>query len=146
MIRSEHGAERRDDSVEALVRERQVLGVALDPLDIDAGLGGATSRMLEELRRDVQADDLRTAACRGNGEGASAPRADVQQVEAGTKVDAVEDDHADGNDHPRAGVPVAGRPRRPHPLPEVRRNAHAATLTDGCGPVTRGRIRGQSPS
>jgi hypothetical protein len=66
VIRREHGAERRDDAVEALVFERQRLSVAFDPLDFDAGLGRATPRALEELGRDVHADYLRAAASSRN--------------------------------------------------------------------------------
>jgi len=54
VIRREHGAERRDHAVEAFVGERQVLSVALDPLDVDTGLGRATPGVLEELGRDVR--------------------------------------------------------------------------------------------
>ena len=51
-------AERGEDAIEAVVLERQRLGVALDPLDLDARLGGAPARGLEELGGDVEADDL----------------------------------------------------------------------------------------
>ena len=129
MIRREHGAERRDHAVEAFVGERHVLSVALDPLDLDAGLGRATPGVLEELGRDVQADDVRPAACSRDGDVASRARPDVHQVETGTDVDAIEDDRADGLDQPRAAVPVTGGPRRPRPAPEVIGNLHATTLT-----------------
>ena len=82
--------------------ERHVLSVALDPLDVDAGVGRATPGVLEELGRDVQADDVRPAARSRDSDVASRARADVQQVETGTDVDAIEDDRADGLDEPRA--------------------------------------------
>jgi hypothetical protein len=53
VIRREHGAERRDHAVEAFVGEWHVLGVTIDPLDLDAGLGRATPGVLEELGCDV---------------------------------------------------------------------------------------------
>lgn len=95
MIRREHGAERRDDAVEALVLERQLLSIAFDPLNLDACLGRATPRVLEEFGRYVQADDPRAAASSRNRDVASRADADVQQIEAGTQVDAVEDNRAD---------------------------------------------------
>jgi hypothetical protein len=95
VIRREHGAERRDDAVEALVLERQLLSVAFDPLDFDTGFGRATPRVLEELGRDVQANDLRAAARSRNRDVTSRAGADVQQIEAGAQVDAVEDNRAD---------------------------------------------------
>ena len=39
MVGREHAAEDRDHRVEALVLERELLGVALDPFDLDAGVG-----------------------------------------------------------------------------------------------------------
>jgi hypothetical protein len=106
VIRREHGAEGRDHAVEAFVGERQVLSVALDPLDVDGRLGGASPGVLEELGREVQADDFRPAERSGDGDVASRARPDVQQVETGTDVDAIEDDCADGLDQPRAAVPI----------------------------------------
>jgi hypothetical protein len=71
------------------------LSVAFDPLDFDTGFGRATPRVLEELGRDVQADDLRAAASSRNRDVTSRAGADVQQIEAGAQVDAVEDNRAD---------------------------------------------------
>ena len=51
------------DHVEAVVVERQLLGVALDPFDLDAGLGGWRAR-LEQLGGDVEAGDLAAGAAR----------------------------------------------------------------------------------
>ena len=42
-----------------------------------------------------QADDLHAAASSRNRDVASRPGADVQQIEAGAQVDAVEDNRAD---------------------------------------------------
>jgi hypothetical protein len=125
-------AEGRNDAVEALVRERHVLRVAFDPLDVDAGLGCTTPGVLEQLGREIQADDLRAATRRRNRDVASRARAraDVHQVETRTEVDALEDDRAHRFDQPRVGVPVTGRPYRTCPLPEVRRSRHRAKLTD----------------
>jgi hypothetical protein len=54
--------------------ERHVLSVALDPFDVDAGLGRAAPGLLEEVGRGVQADDVRPAACSRDGNVASRAR------------------------------------------------------------------------
>ena len=123
VIRGEHGAERRNDAVEALVCERQILRVAFDPLDVDPRLGRTTPGVLEELRREIQADDLRAATRSRNCDVASCARADVQQVETRTKVDALEDNRTHRLNQPRVGVPVTGRPRRPYQLRRGRSGA-----------------------
>jgi len=46
--------ERREHTVEAAVLERQVLGVALHPLDLDARLRGSLARPDEQLGREVE--------------------------------------------------------------------------------------------
>ena len=56
---SELDAERREHHVEAAVLERQVLGVALDPVDLDAGGGGALASAVEQLGREVEAGHAR---------------------------------------------------------------------------------------
>ena len=57
MAGGELDAERREDAVEAAVLERQVLGVALDPVDLDAGRGGALAAAVEQLRGEVERRD-----------------------------------------------------------------------------------------
>jgi hypothetical protein len=67
MARREHVPEGREDAVEAVVGERKLLGVALDPLDLDpCGLGpGATG--LKQFRRRVKASDMSARASRRKG-------------------------------------------------------------------------------
>ena len=81
VARRELDAEHRQHAVEALVVEGQVLGVALDPVDRDAvprrrGGGG-----LEQLGREVEADDLRSGGGGRHGDVAGAGR-DVEHVVA----------------------------------------------------------------
>jgi hypothetical protein len=74
-----HHTERRQHHVEALVLERQLLGVPLDPLDLDSGLGGQRATGNKQLRRQVHPDH--PASCR-RGPERGIPRAacDVQDV------------------------------------------------------------------
>ena len=129
VIRGEHGAERRDHPVERFVRKRHVPCVTLDPLDVDARVGRASPSVLEELGRDVQTDDVRPAERSRDSDVPSGAGSDVQHVETGTDVDAIEDDLANGLDQPRAAVPVTGGPGRPRALPELVCDTHATKLT-----------------
>jgi hypothetical protein len=52
MARREHAAEGRQHDVEARGRERQVLGVAVDPVDLHAGLRRKPARRVEQLGRE----------------------------------------------------------------------------------------------
>lgn len=58
VARRELHAERGQHAVEALVLERQVLGVAFDPVDGDSLLLGPPAGGREQLRGEVDADDL----------------------------------------------------------------------------------------
>ncbi len=62
MTRREHHPERREDDVEALVGERQRLGVPLDPVDRRPGFGGQPATRLEQLGGEVESDDTGTGA------------------------------------------------------------------------------------
>ena len=53
-----------DDAIEAPVGKRHLLGVRLDPLDVDASSLSTTARMHEELRSQVGADDRSAEASR----------------------------------------------------------------------------------
>ena len=65
MIGGEHRAERRGHAIEALFPERQLLCVGLDPLDLDASLGGAALRVPEQLGRHVAAYDVAPRSAAG---------------------------------------------------------------------------------
>jgi hypothetical protein len=82
MAGRELDAERRQDAVEALVVERQVLGVALDPVDDDVMPGGAVARRVEQLGREVEPDDLRSGCGGADGDVAGAGR-DVEDGRPG---------------------------------------------------------------
>ena len=86
MVGREHGAEGGDDAVEARVTERERLGVALDPFDVDARLGGMPARGLEQLRRHVEPDHPGPAERRRDRDVATAPGADIEQLD--TRLDA----------------------------------------------------------
>ncbi len=60
------------------VLERQVLGVALDELDLGSGLGGALARDVEQARRDIEPGHLRAGECRRDPSVARAAR-DVEE-------------------------------------------------------------------
>ena len=64
LVRHEHAAEHREDDVEAAVVEGQLLGVALDPLDLDPRLGGSGLAGLEQRRREVDAGHPRRRSSR----------------------------------------------------------------------------------
>ena len=65
MARRELDAEHRQHAVEGLVLERKLLGVALDPIDRDGVLVGAPAGCLEQLGREIEADDPRAGVRRG---------------------------------------------------------------------------------
>jgi hypothetical protein len=118
------------DDVELAVPERQRLRVALDELGVET-LGVAPPAGPVEERRDVvDADDLATAAGRGQGRIAAAGR-DVEDVLGRVDVERLDEqlrhDLDLGPDH----VVVAARPGR------------LLTALDG-GEVRRGRRRGGS--
>jgi hypothetical protein len=51
VLGSEHHAEHRQHSLERVICEREVLGVALDPIDLQSACASAAARRVEELRR-----------------------------------------------------------------------------------------------
>ena len=65
MVRREHRADAGHDHVEAVVGERQRLGVALDPVQLDPPLGGDPAADLEQLGRQVRGGDGRAEAAAG---------------------------------------------------------------------------------
>jgi hypothetical protein len=108
----EHAAEGREHYVEAPVLHRQRLGVARDPLDLEAGVGGEPAPDLEQLWGEVDADH--PGAGRGRAErGIAAPAGDVEHPFAGLHAEAVDDPRADLPEHrARDRVVVAPRPDR----------------------------------
>ena len=58
VARREHHAEARRHAVERSVGERQLLGVSLDELDLDARCRGTLALLVEQLRRQVETGDL----------------------------------------------------------------------------------------
>ena len=93
------------------VRQRDVLGVALDQVDVEAlGLDAAPAAV-EQRRHVVDADDVAAVAGRGDGRVAAAA-GDVEHAPAGLRVDGVDERVGDGLDQRRDGVEVAARPHR----------------------------------
>jgi hypothetical protein len=134
VVGREHRAEGGDHAVEARVGERKLLGVALDPLDLDARVGGVPAGVLEQLRRHVEPDDLHAAERGRDRDVASAARADVEEVEARLQLGALEHALADGGDDPREAVPVACRPGGASPSAQLFGSSHTATLTPAGSP------------
>ena len=83
VVRREHDADRRHDDVERLVLERQVLGVGLDPLELEALRLRAPATRLQQLRRQVAGRDVR-AALRGRDRGVAGAGGDVEDAHPGT--------------------------------------------------------------
>jgi hypothetical protein len=77
MAGREHVAERREDSVEGPVLERELLGVPLDPPDVDAHLGGLPASVLQELGDEVEPRHAGAAGGRGD-RGVAGPASDVE--------------------------------------------------------------------
>jgi hypothetical protein len=92
VVGREHRAERRDDAGKARIVERQLLGVGLDPLDLDARLGRPATRVLEKLRRHIRADHLGPTLRRRDRDVAAAASSDVQQHDARLDAHMIEDD------------------------------------------------------
>jgi hypothetical protein len=72
VMRCEHHADRGHDDVEVLVGERQVLGVALDPLELQPHRLGALLAGLEQTRCQITRDDGCPPLCRRDGSVAGA--------------------------------------------------------------------------
>ena len=112
VVGREHRADRRDHDVEGLVGEREVLGVALDPVELEAGSPRAAPSRLEQLGRQVERGH---DGARGGGRqrGVARARGDVEhrlpRLDAGRFDDAVAERQQPGLHH--RGV-VAGRPDR----------------------------------
>jgi hypothetical protein len=125
LARRELDAERGEHAVDALVIEREVLGVALDPVDGHPVFRGPPARGPEQLRGEVEADDLRA---RGGGPDRDVPRSgrDVDHLQARRHLHAGEevarrrlvDELGDG------GV-IARGPGRPVCALEVGNKSHA---------------------
>ena len=97
VVGREHGAEDRERGVEGRVRHRDVLGVALDQVDVEAlGLGAAPAAV-EQRGHVVDADDVAAVAGRGDRRVAAAA-GDVEDAPAGLRVDGVEERVGDGLD------------------------------------------------
>src|SRR4029079_729232 len=72
LVRREHRPEDRADDVELAVAERQGLCVAIDERGVEAFVAAPPTGPVEERGDVVDADDLATAACRGQGRVAAA--------------------------------------------------------------------------
>ena len=77
VARGEHDAERRQHAIEARVSKRQRLGVTLDPLDAHPRQRLAPAGGREQLRGEIEPDDLR-ARRGGVDRGVAGPGGDVE--------------------------------------------------------------------
>jgi hypothetical protein len=113
-----HVTEGGEDAVEARALERQLLGVALDPLDLDSsGLRFAASGV-EEFWREIEARHVGTGARRGQRGVARAAR-DVEDAHPGLDPGAADDALADAADQLRKRRVIACLPDRTLPLLEL---------------------------
>ena len=131
MARSEHVAEGRKYAVEALVFERERLGVGLHPFDLDTRLLCPSARVIEVLGGEVAPDDSCTAQRRRNRDRAATARADVEHVHPGLDAKAVEQPRAHVRDQVRGLVPVPSGPRRAVPFLDLGQIRHSAPLRSG---------------
>jgi hypothetical protein len=88
IVGREDGAEARRDDVEGRVLVGQVLRVALVPADREPVRVGA--RLLEQLRRDVDADDLRVRP-RGADRDRAGPGGDVEPALARPRAEPLDE-------------------------------------------------------
>ena len=93
----------------APVRERQVLGVALDEVD-DQALGGRANAALLEQRRHVVDADGDTAVPGRGDRGVAASGCDIEHMPAGPEIGAVAELLGDEHDPGRDDREVAARP------------------------------------
>jgi hypothetical protein len=109
VVRREHRAEHRQDRVEARVRERDRLRVALDELDAHAlGLDAAPAAR-EQPRDVVDADDV-AAGAGSRDRRVAAAGGDVQDAPVGPQVDGLGEGLRNRLDEGGDGVEVAARP------------------------------------
>lgn len=124
--RREHATKHGDDDVEALVLDRQVLGIAFDPFNVDSRVGCKLTPGDEELWSQVDADDA-ASRLRGAQGCVACPACDIENVVAGRDPRSRDDALADGPELPLCdrGV-VACRPARSCPLLEFFECAHVS--------------------
>jgi hypothetical protein len=128
--RSEHVPERGEDAVERIVRERQLLGISLDPFDIDAFSRGLLAATVEQLRNEVEAGHASAGASGGDGRVAGTA-GDVEDVHAGLDSGARDDELADVGNVRRKRRVVAGGPHRALALLELLHRASFAGRSQG---------------
>ena len=116
--------ERREDAVERVVGERKLLGVRLDPFDLDPGRRGLPPPAFEQLGNEIEPGHL-GAGARCGKRGVAGAASDVEHVHAARDGGAVDDVLADILDVLRQRSVVARRPDRALPLDEL---VHLASL------------------
>ena len=117
MIGHEHDPEGRDDPVEGAVGERQLHRVALDPLDLDACLGGVTAGEIEQLGVMSRPVDLRPLLRRRNRDVRTVAGADVEERQSRLDPDVSERTGPDRRDHAGEALPASRGPGRSRASP-----------------------------
>ena len=126
MHRREHRADRGHDDVEGLGLEGQVLGVRLDPVELDAGLLRPFAASVEELGRKVARGHL-GAGLRSRDRGVARSGGNVENAHARADPARLDEPRPErqqeGLDHPRV---VARGPHLAMPALQLRvRSRHA---------------------
>ena len=107
--------------------DRERLGVAFHPLDLDPGLGGESPSGLEQLGRQIDPHDA-PACLRGSDRGVAAAAGDIEYVLARPDADVADDPLAD---RPQLALGdrcvVACRPARAYASPSSRSSSLIAT-------------------
>ncbi len=132
VTRREHDPEGRQHDIEALVVERQRLGVRLDPFNLDPGRLRIRPPRDEQLRGQIGRDDVGAAQSSGN-RGVARASGDVEYPLARLHVDALDQRPADRQDQLRDVVEIAGSPGLLGALLELRCGCfvHCPMTSDG---------------
>ena len=111
MIRGEDHPERRRSRIEALVRKRHLLAVALDPLGRDSGPLGRGTGFGELIGGDVLTDDIGSRPGRAQRD-TTGPGRDVEEALAGPKSESMDDAVVNRSERLRDTLVVRSAPAR----------------------------------
>ena len=140
VARGEHVAEGREHAVEALVFERQRLGVGLHPFDLDTRFLCPSACVIEVLGSEIAPDDSCASQRRRNRDRAATTCADVEHVHAGFDANAVEQPRAHVRYQVRGLSSISSGPCRAVSLLDLGQIHHSAPPRSGDGDSTPGAL------